>query len=74
MLHLTAARLEASEEVNKKATDLTQFRELSKNGPSLKSFMTHERIDVIDPIIVPNIPYVQSIDGSDQKGKLLQRV
>ncbi|XP_076686759.1 CDK5RAP1-like protein [Andrena cerasifolii] len=67
MLHLTAAELEASKEVNKKATDLTEFRELSKNGPSLKNFMTHERIDVIDPIIVPNIPYIKSIDGSDQK-------
>lgn len=66
-LHATVIRSETIKEVEK-TNDLERFRNLTRAGPSLKDFLSKTEIP-IDPIRVPNIPYIQNINGSDQKGK-----
>lgn len=66
-LHTTITQLEIPKEIERKATDLKHFRDLSKSGPSLKDFLIPETEISNEPISVPNIPYIQNIDGSDQK-------
>lgn len=63
----TVTQLEISKEIERKATDLKQIRDLSKNGPSLKDFLVSKDQVPIESISVPNIPYINSIDGSNQK-------
>lgn len=67
-LHATVIRSETIKEVERKTNDLDRFRDLTKTGPSLKDFLSKSEI-LIDSISVPNIPYIQNINGSDQKGK-----
>ncbi|KAK9300828.1 hypothetical protein QLX08_006672 [Tetragonisca angustula] len=66
-VHTTVTQLEISKEIEKKTTDLKHFRDLSKSGPSLKDFLIPKTEIPNEPISVPNIPYIQNIDGSDQK-------
>ncbi|KOX67226.1 hypothetical protein WN51_00069 [Melipona quadrifasciata] len=68
-LHTTITQLEIPKEIERKTTDLKHFRDLSKSGPSLKDFLIPEIEISNEPISVPNIPYIQNIDGSGQKGK-----
>lgn len=68
-VHTTVTQLEISKEIEKKTTDLKHFRDLSKSGPSLKDFLILKTEIPNEPISVPNIPYIQNIDGSGQKGK-----
>ncbi|XP_076660581.1 CDK5RAP1-like protein [Halictus rubicundus] len=66
-LHVTANQSHSSKEINQKTiTNLEQFRDLSKTGPSLKDFIAHDAIP-LDPISAPNIPYIKDINGSNQK-------
>ncbi|XP_076278111.1 CDK5RAP1-like protein isoform X1 [Lasioglossum baleicum] len=66
-LHVTANQSHSPKEIGQKTvTNLEQFRDLSKTGPSLKDFIAHDAIPV-DPIIAPNIPYIKDINGSNQK-------
>lgn len=65
-LHATVIRSETIKEVERKTNDLERFRDLTRAGPSLKDFLSKTEIP-IDPIRVPNIPYIQNINGSDQK-------
>lgn len=65
----TRLEIERNKEIERKSSDLKHFRDLSKTGPSLKEFLT-PKVEVSSKTIsVPNIPYIQNIDGSDQKGK-----
>ena len=47
--------------------DLKQFKELSKNGPSLRDFLQTDTETLNQPIVAPDIPYVKNVDGSGQK-------
>ncbi|XP_003695241.2 CDK5RAP1-like protein [Apis florea] len=66
-LHTTVIRSETIKEVERKTNDLEHFRDLTRTGPSLKDFLVSKTEIPIDSINVPNIPYIQNIDGSDQK-------
>ncbi|XP_076232770.1 CDK5RAP1-like protein isoform X2 [Calliopsis andreniformis] len=67
-LHFATTQLEIHKESSQKNTiDLKQFRDLSKNGPSLRDFISPEATVTSDPIKVPDIPYIKNIDGSNQK-------
>lgn len=68
-LHTTVIRSETIKEVERKTNDLEHFRDLTRTGPSFKDFLVSKTEIPIDSINVPNIPYIQNIDGSDQKGK-----
>lgn len=69
MLHLTATQLQVHKEISQTtATDVKQFRDLAKNGPSLRDFISPET-EVTSPISAPSIPYISNIDGRDQKGE-----
>lgn len=64
---VTRLEIERNKEIERKSSDLKHFRDLSKTGPSLKDFLA-PKIEVSNETIsVPNIPYIQNIDGSDQK-------
>lgn len=65
-LHATVIRSETIKEGEKKINDLERFKDLTKAGPSFKDFLSKTEIP-IDPIRIPNIPYIQNINGSDQK-------
>lgn len=65
----TRLEIERNKEIERKSVDLKHFRDLSKTGPSLKDFLTPKIEVSSETISVPNIPYIQNIDGSDQKGK-----
>ncbi|KOC60749.1 CDK5RAP1-like protein [Habropoda laboriosa] len=66
-IHTHDTQLEISKETDKKTSDLKHFRDLSKNGPSLKDFLVPKTEIPIDSISVPNIPYIKNIDGCNQK-------
>ncbi|XP_076754805.1 CDK5RAP1-like protein [Xylocopa sonorina] len=66
-LHTTVTQLEVPQEIERKATSLKDFRDLSKNGPSLRDFLVPETKVPDEFITVPNIPYIENIDGSGQK-------
>ncbi|XP_068979059.1 CDK5RAP1-like protein [Bombus flavifrons] len=63
----TRLEIERNKEIERKSSDLKHFRDLSKTGPSLKEFLTPKIEVSSETISVPNIPYIQNIDGSDQK-------
>ncbi|XP_033363570.1 CDK5RAP1-like protein [Bombus vosnesenskii] len=63
----TRLEIERNKEIERKSSDLKHFRDLSKTGPSLKDFLTPKIEVSSETISVPNIPYIQNIDGSDQK-------
>ncbi|CAK9816191.1 CDK5RAP1-like protein [Anthophora quadrimaculata] len=66
-IHKHDTRLEISKETDRITPGLKQFRDLSKNGPSLKDFLVPKTEIPIDSISVPNIPYIKNINGCDQK-------
>ena len=63
----TRLEIERNKEIERKSSDLKHFRDLSKTGPSLKDFLAPNIEVSSETISVPNIPYIQNIDGSDQK-------
>ncbi|XP_003399711.1 CDK5RAP1-like protein [Bombus terrestris] len=63
----TRLEIERNKEIERKSSDLKHFRDLSKTGPSLKDFLASNIEVSSETISVPNIPYIQNIDGSDQK-------
>ncbi|XP_071875230.1 CDK5RAP1-like protein [Bombus fervidus] len=63
----TRLEIERNREIERKSSDLKHFRDLSKTGPSLKDFLASKIEVSSETISVPNIPYIQNIDGSDQK-------
>ncbi|OAD59850.1 (Dimethylallyl)adenosine tRNA methylthiotransferase MiaB [Eufriesea mexicana] len=67
-VHTSVTEVETSNEIERKASDLKHFRDLSKNGPSLKDFLAPKtEISTDYSIDVPNIPYINDINGSNQK-------
>ncbi|CAL7951616.1 unnamed protein product [Xylocopa violacea] len=66
-VHTTVTQLEVPAGTKEETAGIKHLKDLSQNGPSLRDFLIPESTISNESISIPNIPYIENIDGSNQK-------